>query len=277
MDSKLHIFEKVIIAIDEQSWNEDIHRYIAVSKEEGLLVKYEWDESDSPEVTLVITDSECIARKAKEAGYAVLGYDGCKQVKYTVDELAEVDDYYMNEIFLRSRELPVTIATTDRTIIREMTTDDLPAMYELYNQPNVKRFTEPLYEYEEELEFSKAYIKNMYGFYGYGQWLVFEKCINSDGSVTEGQLIGRAGLSNREINGENRVELGYLIHDGKTRQGLGYEVCRAIIKYARDNLKLNELFVCAKSENEASLALATKLGFEPWGEAGDLKLLCLYL
>lgn len=52
-------------------------------------------------------------------------------------------------------------------------------------------FVEPLYDYETELEYQKAYIENMYGFYEYGMWLVFLK--------ETGRLIGRAGLEHDEM------------------------------------------------------------------------------
>lgn len=72
----------------------------------------------------------------------------------------------------------------------------------MYAEPGMTDYMEGLYEYEEELEYQKAYIENMYRFYGYGMWLVFEK--------KTGTLIGRAGVEHREeLNGD--MELGYAI------------------------------------------------------------------
>ena len=62
-----------------------------------------------------------------------------------------VDDDYFNLVYMRAHHIPVEIARTSRTIIREMTEKDLPDMYELYADPAVARWTEPLYAYEEEL------------------------------------------------------------------------------------------------------------------------------
>lgn len=43
----------------------------------------------------------------------------------------------------------------------------------------------------------------MYGFFGYGLWLVFDK--------KTGELVARAGVENRSIDGQNCQELGYLV------------------------------------------------------------------
>ncbi|MFR2511412.1 MAG: hypothetical protein ACLS9K_04365 [Lachnospira eligens] len=43
----------------------------------------------------------------------------------------------------------------------------------------------------------------MYGFFGYGLWLVFDK--------KTGELVARAGIENRSIDGQNCQELGYLV------------------------------------------------------------------
>ena len=74
-------------------------------------------------------------------------------------------------------------------------------------------FVEPLYDYETELEYQKAYIENMYGFYEYGMWLVLSR--------ETGKLIGRAGLEHDE--------LGYMIAPELWNQGYATEVCRFII------------------------------------------------
>ena len=86
--------------------------------------------------------------------------------------------------------------------MRELELSDLDALFSMYAEPGMTDYMEGLYEYEEELEYQKAYIENMYRFYGYGMWLVFEK--------KTGTLIGRAGVEHREeLNGD--MELGYAI------------------------------------------------------------------
>ena len=121
---------------------------------------------------LVITDDDEAAGYLEKLGEAVAGYRApgheCESfsAKYVVEELPMVDDDYFNLVYMRAHHIPVEIARTSRTLIREMTEKDLPDMYGLYADPAVARWTEPLYAYEEELEFTRAYIDNMYTFYG---------------------------------------------------------------------------------------------------------------
>ena len=79
-------------------------------------------------------------------------------------------------------------------MIRELSLEDLPALEKLYQKEGVTwrldadgeripGFIEPLFAKEKEKKYQQAYITNMYGYYGYGMWLVFDKA--------SGELIGR--------------------------------------------------------------------------------------
>ena len=153
----------------------------------------------------------------------------------------------------RYNHIPWDIGETDRCLIRELSLSDLPALYELYEKPGMTDFVEPLYDYETELEYQKAYIENMYGFYEYGMWLVFSK--------ETGKLIGRAGLEHDEM--------GYMIAPKFQNQGYATEVCRFIIEYARENTDFEELYCRIDERNEASVRLAKKLGFTNSGHVDE--------
>ena len=168
---------------------------------------------------------------------------------------------YVQLIYDRYHNKPHTIAVTDRLVIREMTVEDLPEMYQLYDSLSHCPYVEPLYEYDRELEFTENYIRNMYGFFQYGLWLVYER--------NTGKLIGRAGLEHREIDGRTRQELGYIIHREFQGKGYGYEACRAVLEYAKQELELDEIFVCTDINNNPSRTLALKIGFESYATDVD--------
>ena len=168
---------------------------------------------------------------------------------------------YVQLIYDRYHNKPHTIAVTDRLVIREMTVEDLPEMYQLYDSLSHCPYVEPLYEYDRELEFTENYIRNMYGFFQYGLWLVYER--------NTGKLIGRAGLEHREIDGRTRQELGYIIHREFQGKGYGYEACRAVLEYAEQEIGLSEIFVCMDKNNNPSRNLALKLGFESYATDVD--------
>jgi RimJ/RimL family protein N-acetyltransferase len=189
-----------------------------------------------------------------------LGEDYRGNAKYVIYDF-NVSLDYIRLIYDRLHGIPHVIATTERLYLREMTVADLPAMYELYDTLADCGYVEKLYDYEDEREFTEKYIKNMYGFFQYGLWLVFER--------ESGELIGRVGLENRELDGATRQELGYLIRADRQRCGFAYEACRACIDYAERELNITELFACIQISNIPSKNLAHKLGFTLYAQNVD--------
>lgn len=189
---------------------------------------------------------------ADSLGIASVGEPQCG-TRYAVESLAELDIEYLERVRRRYNHIPWDIGETDRCLIRELSLSDLPALYELYDKPGMTDYVEPLYDYETEVEYQKAYIENMYGFYEYGMWLVFSK--------ETGKLIGRAGLEHDE--------LGYMIAPELQNRGYATEVCHFIIDYARENTDFEELYCRIDERNEASVRLAKKLGFTNSGHVDE--------
>ena len=189
---------------------------------------------------------------ADSLGIASIGEPQCGTC-YAVESLAELDIEYLERVRRRYNHIPWDIGETERCLIRELSLSDLPALYELYDKPGMTDYVEPLYDYETELEYQKAYIENMYGFYEYGMWLVFSK--------ETGKLIGRAGLEHNEM--------GYMRAPELWNRGYATEVCRFIIDYARENTDFEKLYCRIDERNEASVRLAKKLGFVKNGQIGN--------
>lgn len=206
---------------------------------------------------LIISPYQKILTWATEHGIAAIGYQQEADSEFLhadmiVEGFEEVDEIFLNHVFERHHNLPWTILETKRCIVRELALSDMDALFTLYEDDGMTEFLENLYPYEEELEYQKAYIENMYRFYGYGMWLVFEKAT--------GKLIGRAGLEHREeLDGE--MELGYAIGTPYQNKGYATEVCKAIIDYARNEIMTPVLNCLMDPENASSIHLAEKLGF----------------
>ncbi|MBR5127767.1 MAG: GNAT family N-acetyltransferase [Roseburia sp.] len=177
---------------------------------------------------------------------------GFPQVDMIVEGFEEVDYDFFEKIYQRHHGLPWKILETERLLVRELALSDVKDLFELYSYEGMTDFMEGLYPYEEEYEYQKAYIENMYYFFGYGMWLVFEK--------ETGKLVGRAGVEHREAL-EGELELGYAI--GTPWQGKGYamEVCQGILEYVREELGFEEICSLVQPENTASIRLQEKLGF----------------
>lgn len=218
----------------------------------------------NPDECLVIEDSKNGVTAAKAAEMVCLGFvnpsSGDQDISaadYLTEGFEEVDSNFLEMVYCHSLGEPWKVMETKRLLIREISVDDLDNLYKIYEDESVTRFTEPLYERPEEEYFTKAYIKNMYRFYGYGLWVVILK--------ETGELIGRAGLSNRNINGENEVEIGYLFGEKYQKKGYAYESCTAIIDFAKYKLELNKLNCFTDSRNTRAINLAKKLGFKHVG------------
>lgn len=210
------------------------------------------------EDTLIITHNQHEARQYLAMDFAVLYVavedEFAMGIPYVCTGISDCDDEYFELVFARIKKLPLKILETERTIVREMKVEDLPLMYDLYDDMEITRFVEPLYEYEEEKVFTEKYIENMYGFYGYGLWLVFHK--------ESGELVGRMGISIRNIDGDDENELGYIVHRKYRGQGYAKEVCNAIILYAKNVLDIEKIYIVTRSENTKSIALSKTLGFD---------------
>lgn len=210
--------------------------------------------------SLIIASTDETIALGKDLGIATLAYANpvypnqtYSGVEMIVEGFEEVDADFLEKVYQRYHHIPWTILETQRCVVRELCLDDLDGLFELYADDGMDEFTEALFEYEEEKTYQEAYINNMYRFFGYGMWLVFQK--------ETGKLIGRAGLEHREIYGETELELGYLI--GKKYQGQGYatEVCQAILDYAKENTDFEHINCVVQKGNEASIHVAQKLGF----------------
>lgn len=223
------------------------------------LIKENFRNFKIRENALYITDSEELLGELKECPVLFVNNEDrfIDNVKFVTDSLSDCDDDYFNMVYSRQKGLPIEILQTDRTIIREICVDDLEELYNMYNDELIRKFLEPLYEYEEEKLFTEKYIEHMYGLYGYGLWIVLDKI--------SGELIGRVGIEIRNIDGEEKNELGYSIKREYRNKGYAFETCKAVLEYARDILDMEEMFCVTSENNQISRYLSAKLGFEFYG------------
>ena len=258
--------------------------------ENGEVVLYEWRDTGMNSVQeegkrfaekkkltdIVISGNPTILKQAVDAGITAIAYQnreaGVKkddvqieesgayvieketlpQVDIIVEGFEEVDFDFLERIWQRHHHIPWTIFETERLLVRELTLDDMDGLFELYSYEGMTDYMEGLYPYEEEYAYQKAYIESMYGFFGYGMWLVFEK--------ESGKLIGRAGVEHREaLDGE--LELGYAIGTPWQGRGFATEVCQGILKYVQEELYFDEIVSLVEPANKASVHLLEKLGF----------------
>lgn len=175
-----------------------------------------------------------------ERGGSGAGFDACL---YLIGEPDAADEMLLERAVRRNAGLPWIIAETGRLLIREFTSEDP---------------LEPVSPDDGGGVFSdrvlrENYIAGQYRFHECGLWALVEK--------QSGSVIGKAGITDGE--------LGYHIYEPFRSQGYALEACRAIIGYAREELRLKRLVIKTESKNKMSANLAQKLGFTLSGASAE--------
>lgn len=229
----------------------------------GEILKL-WQEE--PWDCLCIAETPQAVKAARKLGIPCIGYQNPGYEKtelwgldWLLQGFEEIDWKFLEMVHTRALGRPVIIGETKRLLIREMTVEDLDALYDLYQDTCPGRFVENLAaDRAVEEARTRAYIRYMYGLHQFGMWVLVEK--------SQGCLIGRAGYGLVDYRGKTEMDFGYLV--GKSWQGQGYakEAGRAVLEYGRDFLALKSVCAYTHPENLASRAVLKRLGFALQGE-----------
>lgn len=159
---------------------------------------------------LVLTDSRCLAAELLRRGIACVGcmagpggyFDG---VGLVLESLDDVDVKTLETYLLHYHHRPVTVARTQRLLLREITERDFDALADISRQMGMQYMQSPSGGDFFERERLSAYAARAYALYGYGLWSVEKH---------DGTLIGCCGLSDCEWeSGETVLELQYMLDE----------------------------------------------------------------
>jgi len=148
----------------------------------------------------------------------------------------------------------VKILETERTILRELTTDDAEFILDLLNQPSFIRYigdrnvrtTDEARGYIET-RFTESYKK-----FGFGLWAVELK--------ETSQPIGICGFVKRDSLPD--ADIGFAFLPQFERKGYAYESAYAVMKYGTDALNLKRVLAITSQDNESSVRLLEKINFK---------------
>lgn len=166
----------------------------------------------------------------------------------------ELDPKFEKRDALRKAGIPVEIARTDQLLIRETIDSDISELYRIGTDQAVRKYIAPMQPtLEEEIVYTKAYVRHMYAFYDFGLWTVLEK-----DAYGQERVIGRAGLFPSErLAGQ--IEMGYMIAPECQGNGYGKEAAETVLRYAFNVLDLEKVHLFVEKENKASVKLAETL------------------
>jgi len=146
------------------------------------------------------------------------------------------------------------LLSTERLVLRPVTTDDHAAVLAHWTQPDVRRF---LFDGAalSGVEVAETIEESIGDFAarGFGVWLI------ELGSTAD--LIGTAGL--RPL-GSSGLEIFYSLAPGAWGHGYATEAARAVMEYGLGALALPEVLAEVDEGNAASVAVVKRLGMTPY-------------
>jgi ribosomal-protein-alanine N-acetyltransferase len=145
------------------------------------------------------------------------------------------------------------ILETKRLLLRRLIMDDLDDLFALYKDPDIRKyFPEGILNFEETKEELEWHMNGHPKYPELGLWATIHK-------ETE-KFIGRCGLLPWTIEGQDEVEIAYLLDKSFWGQGLATEAAQGILQYGFEYLQLSRLICLIDPENIASQRVAERIG-----------------
>lgn len=143
------------------------------------------------------------------------------------------------------------ILRTRRLLLREMTEGDISDLEEMLLDPEVM-YAYPHTFTKEDVENRLARQQQRYRQDGFGLWAVVLR--------STGEMVGQAGLTWQDCEGQPVLEVGYLLKKRFWHQGYASEAARACRDYAFRVLGAEKVSSIIKTDNLASIRVAQRNG-----------------
>jgi ribosomal-protein-alanine N-acetyltransferase len=153
------------------------------------------------------------------------------------------------------------VLETERLVLRELTEYDAKVIFSILSNTKVTRYygKETFKDIEEAKEFIHYFKQKFYEKRGL-RWGIEIKETK--------QLIGTIGLD-AWLPKQRRAEIGYEIHPEYWKKGYATESALKIISFGFNSLELIRIGAVVFPENESSLKLLQKIGFQKEGILRD--------
>jgi RimJ/RimL family protein N-acetyltransferase len=155
---------------------------------------------------------------------------------------------------------------TARLRLRRYTLDDLDAVSAMFRDPDVMRYLGTGEAITKEA--SKPHLINLIERYWeehrFGRWALIHK--------DRGELIGHCGF--RML--KEKAELVYLLAKPYWGMGLATEAAKACLRYAFEELQLEQIIAATRGENVASRRVLERIGMTLEDDLGLYDVDCVY-
>jgi RimJ/RimL family protein N-acetyltransferase len=152
------------------------------------------------------------------------------------------------------------ILATKRLFLREIGQQDVEDLYEMDADPAVHKYIEnkPVQSREQVVAVIDM-INEQYKVNGIGRWAVVDKETK--------ECVGWAGL--KYYREEDYYDLGYRFKQRHWKKGYATEVGEVIVQYGFEQMDLSAIYAITHPENEGSMNVLRKLGFELMRQSED--------
>lgn len=148
----------------------------------------------------------------------------------------------------------VKILETARLLVRELTIEDMGNLKKTLQDEKAMVAYEHAFDDEEVKQWLQ---KQLYRYEqdGFGLWALIRK--------SDGTFIGQCGLTMQNVDGEELLEIGYLLQRAYWHQGYAIEAASAIKDYAFSKLHAPIVYSIIRDTNTASIQVALRNGMHP--------------
>ena len=160
------MLSKVFLFVNNPDQQEEITKFVENLRRQKVDVQmiskellndsFDIFNAINKEQTLIISDNSLVCNYLSAKGYCVAAYihdnnrhESFSIISYIIEGFEELDYEYLSHIYNRCMGRPQTILETDRCVLREITVEDVDSLYELYADPLVTQYIEPLYKDRE--------------------------------------------------------------------------------------------------------------------------------
>ena len=227
--------------------------------------------SDFPDFSLILCDLDKNIELAKKYNLPVIAFshennkqESLMKTPWMILDVTALSPFFLKEVYCRHYHLPLTITTTSRCVIRELSPAQLPELLLLQeeNKNNLSGcfFPQDCSTCTQAKKFLSDYIKNQYTFYGYGIYGIFKKETKTFLGIT-GFSPFENMLDQNKLNTYNNpdnyyAEIGYSILKEFQRQGIASEVLPPLLHFGKEYLGFTEIITRIERDNIPSIRLA---------------------
>ncbi len=151
---------------------------------------------------------------------------------------------------------------TPRLTLRPHCAADLADCLTLWSDPRVVRYIGGVPQDRQAVWFRLLRYAGMWSLLGYGMWLVEDR--------ESGAFMGEAGLLNAERGIaalDGAPEAGWVFAPSTWGRGIASEAMTAVMQWSADALPGQSIRCIIESGNDASVKVATRIGFAPLEQA----------